>query len=182
MGFPTSPPSPRRPRQPRPPRAARAGWLATLGVPLVLACGAASAPPARSVSAGFGQATLPSGRVLALEVRRTPEERARGYMGRARVGDDEGMLFVHPEPAVRTFWMKNCLVSLDLIWMDAEHRIIFIAHDAPPCPPEGECPPIGPNRVGNDVLEIRGGLARQEGLSIGDRILISTDAPPTPEP
>ena len=80
------------------------------------------------VLADFGQATLPSGRVLVLEVRRTPEERARGYMGRAHVGDDEGMLFVHPEPAVRKFWMKNCLVSLDLIWMDADHRIVHIEH------------------------------------------------------
>lgn len=155
--------------------------LLSFGLPLVLACAAASAPPAQGSAADFGQATLPSGRVLALEVRRTPEERARGYMGRAHVGDDEGMLFVHPEPAVRKFWMKNCLVSLDLIWMDADHRIVHIEHDAPPCG-AGDCPPIGPDRPAHDVLEIRGGLARQEKLEIGDRIVVRTAAPPTPKP
>jgi len=158
------------------------GWLATLGVPLVLACGAAPAPsPARAAGPGFGQATLPSGRVLVLEVQRTPEERARGYMGRAHVGDDEGMLFVHPQAAVRKFWMKNCLVSLDLIWMDADHRIVHIEHEAPPCGPD-ECPGIGPDRLANDVLEIRGGLARLEGLNIGDRILIRTVGPTPDQP
>lgn len=120
-------------------------------------------------------AVFPSGAQFNLEIADTPEARVRGYMFRERVGPGQGMLFVFDRPERRGFWMKNCKVSLDIIWLDRALRVVDIAHDRPPCPAQGECATVQPMRAAAYVLEVAGGTARREGLQGGQQVVILSD-------
>ena len=122
-------------------------------------------------------AVLPSGAEFNLELARTDQERGLGYMYREHVGAAEGMLFFMGETALHNFWMKNCLVSLDLIWLDEQFEVTFIAHEQQPCPREGDCPQITPMKAGRYILELAGGRAAAESLQVGDRIVILGEPP-----
>ncbi|MFQ5768815.1 MAG: DUF192 domain-containing protein [Acidobacteriota bacterium] len=140
----------------------------------LLACrsGVESAPP--SAGPPRGQVTFPSGRVFSVELALTAQDQARGYMGRRKIAPDEGMLFVYHRPATRQFWMKNCLVPIDMIWLDDEDRVVATEPNAPPCR-EDPCPAYGPVIPTYSVLEVAGGTVSHEGLEPGDRLLIVTD-------
>ena len=131
-------------------------------------------------SVDWAVAVFPSGAEFALEIAADPAARRLGYMHRERVGSDEGMLFLFDGPGRHSIWMKNCRVSLDIIWLDATWEVVEIAHQRPPCPDQGECPGIAPMRMARYVLEVAGGIARQHGLEIGDRIELLSEPPIRP--
>ncbi len=54
----------------------------------------------------------------------TTEQRHRGLAGRTDVPSNSGMLFLFPEAKVRKFWMRGCLIPLDIAFLDADHRIV----------------------------------------------------------
>lgn len=101
-----------------------------------------------------------------VEIVATPETRARGLMFRKKLARDEGMLFVYPEPAPASFWMRNTLIPLDIIFADARGEILNIIEARPL--DETPLPSAGPTQF---VLEIRGGLAAELGVGPGDRIV-----------
>jgi uncharacterized membrane protein (UPF0127 family) len=117
-------------------------------------------------------AVFPSGAVFRLEIAADDRSRARGYMFREHVAADEGMLFVFNAPGRHAFWMRDCRVNLDIIWIDEERRVVEIAHDQAPCHAEGTCPNIFPMRSASYVLEVAGGTARREGLGLGDPVAL----------
>ncbi len=121
-----------------------------------------------------GQVTFPSGRVFFVDLALTLEQQARGYMGRKAIAPEEGLLFLYKRPGVRTFWMKNCLTELDIVWLDSEERVVYIEHSTPPCRVD-PCPSYGPAQPTSSVLEVAGGTTAREGLRPGDRLLIVTD-------
>jgi uncharacterized membrane protein (UPF0127 family) len=121
-------------------------------------------------------AIFPSGAEFSLEIAADPESRALGYMFRDKISAGEGMLFVFDAPGSYTFWMKNCRVPLDIIWLDESFRVVDIAHDRQPCPPEAECPGLGPMRAARYVIEVAGGTAKREGLERGDRLTVLAEA------
>jgi uncharacterized membrane protein (UPF0127 family) len=122
-------------------------------------------------------AVLPSGAEFTLEIASDPAARARGYMGREAVGSHEGMLFVFEEAGRHAFWMKDCRVRLDIVWLDATLRVVDVARDRPPCPGGGECPEVVPLEAAKYVLEFAGGTARREGLKTGDRVVVLAEPP-----
>ncbi|MEM7689855.1 MAG: DUF192 domain-containing protein [Pseudomonadota bacterium] len=93
------------------------------------------------------------------------EEQARGLMFREALADDEAMLFPNDPPQVRSFWMKNTPVSLDIIFIGADGRITNI-ETAMPYSLESVASK-GPVIA---VFEIRGGLAEELGIAAGDRV------------
>lgn len=117
-------------------------------------------------------AILPNGAAFTLEIAADDVSRARGYMYRERVGPKEGMLFVHDTAERHGFWMKNCRVPLDIVWLDPSRRVVHILENAPPCPSEGPCPIAQPMRPALYVLEFAGGTSRREGLHLGDTVAI----------
>lgn len=131
-----------------------------------------------AAAAGSAVAVLPSGTAFQLEVAADAESRARGYMYRDSVGPREGMLFVLEEDGRWPFWMKNCRVELDIVWLDSELRVVDIAHGQVPCPDDGECPWIRPMRPARFVIEFAGGTAEAERLRLGDRIAILMESAP----
>ena len=67
-----------------------------------------------------------------VELADTREAQARGLMFRTQLGDDEGMLVPSETPDVRSFWMKNTPLSLDIIFVNAQKEIVTIHTNTPP--------------------------------------------------
>lgn len=99
-----------------------------------------------------------------VELRDDNEGRAMGLMFRQELLDDHGMIFVFPRPGRQGFWMKNTLISLDMIFVRANGRIANILHDVPPQTLESR---RSQGRV-LAVLELKGGLAKKLGIEQGD--------------
>jgi uncharacterized membrane protein (UPF0127 family) len=125
----------------------------------------------------WGVAVLPSGHEFTLEVAADELSRQRGYMGRDRVGPHEGMLFVFDEDGRHSFWMKNCKVALDMVWLDANGRVVWVAENRAPCPAEGECPSIVSPTAARYVVEFAAGTAAAESLKPGDAVVVLSDPP-----
>lgn len=121
---------------------------------------------------GNGLVALPSGHILTVEVADTPLERQHGYMFREKIGDTEGMVFLMEEVGFHPFWMKNCKVPLDIIWLDEGWRVVHVEKGVPPCPAD-PCPAYLPMQASQYVLEVRAGLASREGVKPGAAIIYS---------
>lgn len=104
--------------------------------------------------------------VFSVEVMRTPEEKAKGLMFRRELPEGRGMLFdFSPEQPVQ-MWMKNTFISLDMIFILPDGRILRIAENTTP-QSETIIPAGGMVR---GVLEVIGGTARKLGIAPGDRV------------
>jgi uncharacterized membrane protein (UPF0127 family) len=145
-----------------------------LGMGVVVALCLLNGPAvyAEKVYPEWAVAILPSGAEYQLELAISVEDRARGYMYRKKIGEHEGMMFFFDTPGRHGFWMKNCLVSLDIIWIDEDLQVVHIAANVPPCPESGPCPSTVPLRAGKFVLEFAAGTAAAQGLHVGDRVVI----------
>lgn len=111
-------------------------------------------------------ATAEGEHLFRAEVARTPEQRARGLMFREHLDLDAGMLFLFDPPQRVSFWMKNTLIPLDMLFIDRSGRIVAIAERTEPHSLE----PRGPNVPVHAVLEINGGLSERLGIAPGDRV------------
>jgi uncharacterized membrane protein (UPF0127 family) len=110
-------------------------------------------------------------KTIQLEVAKTPEQQSMGLMYRSSLPEDRGMLFpIRPARPVQ-FWMKNCRMSLDIIFL-FQGVVKEIAPNVPPCL-EDPCPVYGPNnKLIDQVIELRGGWTKEYGLKVGDRIAV----------
>ncbi|QJE72923.1 DUF192 domain-containing protein [Aerophototrophica crusticola] len=100
-----------------------------------------------------------------VELAITPAQQARGLMYRERMDDDKGMLFPYDRPQPLSFWMKNTLIPLDIIYIAEGGRILNIANAKPLdlTPLYSEGPAIA-------ALEVNGGLAARLGIRLGDMV------------
>lgn len=103
-----------------------------------------------------------------VEIARTPEQQARGLMHRQSLAAERGMLFPYDPPRPASFWMKNTLIPLDLIFIRADGTIASIEANAVPLSLE----PIASQEPAAAVLEIAGGRAAELGLAPGDQVLL----------
>jgi len=101
-----------------------------------------------------------------VEIADDDEERNRGLMFRQSLADDHGMLFHFQHPEHASFWMRNTPLSLDIIFIGVDGRILNIADRTTPYS-EAPIPAAGLTR---GVLEIRGGRAAELGIQPGDRV------------
>jgi len=101
-----------------------------------------------------------------VEVADTPKTREHGLMFRKSLAPDRGMLFDFKTPHPVTFWMKNTLIPLDMIFIGPDGRIVSIARNAEPLSETNI--PSGGTVLG--VLEIIGGRADQIGAAPGDKV------------
>lgn len=109
-----------------------------------------------------------AGDCFLVEVADNPIEQARGLMNRQSLGQDHGMLFVFDREEIHSFWMKNTLIPLDVIWIGKDKRVKAI-QTLEPCQTE-ECPHANPGSPALYVLEINGGLAQRSGINAGDAV------------
>jgi hypothetical protein len=101
-----------------------------------------------------------------VEVMTTDAERARGLMYRRVLAPDAGMLFVYDRPRPLAMWMKNTIISLDMIFFTAGGTVHRIERDAEPFSQR----PISSEGDVLGVLELNAGTAAEIGLSVGDRL------------
>ncbi|CAA9511403.1 MAG: FIG007785: exported protein [uncultured Sphingomonas sp.] len=101
-----------------------------------------------------------------VEVARTPEEQATGLMNRQALAPDRGMIFPYVPPRDASFWMKNTLIPLDIIFVRSDGTIARIEPQTVPLSlePVPSLEPVGA------VLEIPGGRAAELGIQPGDRV------------
>ncbi|HET7292763.1 MAG TPA: DUF192 domain-containing protein [Vicinamibacteria bacterium] len=113
--------------------------------------------------------SLPSGKVLQVEVMVKDEDRAMGLMFRPDLPADRGLLFVFEETAFHGIWMKNCRFAIDIVWLDENGRVVHVAEAVPPCTKE-PCPVYQPMRRAAYVVEINAGQARREKAAVGAQL------------
>jgi len=101
-----------------------------------------------------------------VEIARTPEEQARGLMERQSLASDRGMLFPYSPPQPVSFWMRNTMIPLDLIFIAPGGRIARIEADAVPFA-EDQLQSGVPVEA---VLELNGGQAAALGIKPGDEV------------
>lgn len=107
--------------------------------------------------------------IFKVELAQTDHERAQGLMYRESMSDDAGMLFIFDDEQPRSFWMKNTLIALDIIYFDRNRRLVSIQHDVPPCRNTiSRCPGYPSTGPAAYVLEINAGLSRKYGFKRGD--------------
>jgi uncharacterized membrane protein (UPF0127 family) len=151
---------------------------ALLATALLTACGAGSpanqaepAPP-RIAPSGLDVVILTisgSGRrshVFAVEVARTGAQQEQGLMNRRSLAPDAGMLFPFDPPRPPSFWMRNTLIPLDMIFIRPDGAIARIAANTVPLSER----PVGVPEPMTAVLELRGGRAAELGIREGDRV------------
>ncbi len=109
---------------------------------------------------------------FAVEIADDDEERSKGLMYREKLAKNQGMLFIFPKEEPRTFWMKNTLISLDMIFADREGNIVSIQKQAKPCGTQPVCPLYESYKPAKYVLEINGGLAAKLKLKVGEKIVL----------
>lgn len=112
------------------------------------------------------------GQTILLEVARTSQEQSTGLMNRTELGNNQGMLFVFSPPRPVSFWMKNTLIPLDMIFV-SNGVVKYIGKQILPCKAD-PCPAYGPEpRTDIDgVIELRGGRAAELQLKVGDRLKV----------
>jgi uncharacterized membrane protein (UPF0127 family) len=109
-----------------------------------------------------------------VEIADTPEKHARGLMFRTCLKEGYGMLFVFADDEPRSFWMKNTLIALDMIFINADRQVVDLFHSVPPCPGD-PCPSYSSALPARYVLEVAGGQAKKLKLKIGDKIFMAID-------
>ncbi len=121
---------------------------------------------------GFGRDTLTiisSGEsyLFDVEVALTSEQQQLGLMHRTYLPPDAGMLFLYRPPQRIRMWMKNTFVSLDMLFVKGDGRIVSIAERTVPL----SLTPIGPDVYVSGVVEVLSGTVERLNLQLGDRVL-----------
>jgi hypothetical protein len=106
------------------------------------------------------------------EVASTEPEKEKGLMYRQNLAKDRCMFFVYSEDGYHSIWMKNCLISLDVAWIDPEGRVVELEERVPPCSPMrgNDCPTYGGRVPARHFIEFPVGTFRRIGLKKGDRL------------
>lgn len=101
-----------------------------------------------------------------VELARTPEEQEQGLMNRSTLAPDKGMIFPMEPARPASFWMKNTLIPLDMIFVRPDGTISSIAENTVPLSLE----PVISTEPVRAVLEIPGGRSGELGIKPGDKV------------
>lgn len=106
------------------------------------------------------------------EVVQSDAAKKKGLSGRESLGINDGMLFVFKSNGVYPFWMKDTKFALDIIWIDENKKIVYIAENASPEPgkKDSEFFRYAPNNNARYVLEINAGISKLHGIQLGDSV------------
>jgi uncharacterized protein len=135
--------------------------------PLLLSLLLAVAPGAPD-----GGQVVAKGQTFLAEVARTREEQMRGLMYRQALARDRCMIFLYDEDGDHRIWMKNCLISLDVVWVTADGTVVETSPNTPPCSPMrgDDCPTYGGSVPARHFIEFPVGTLARLGLRPGDRL------------
>ena len=135
------------------------------------ACGGSSDDAAGTREPGLALVSIGALKVQA----EVPEGDAfyRGLGSYESLPDDRGMLFVFQQSGEYGFWMKDMLISIDIIWISAENQVVHVETAQPePGVPDDQLTVYRPGAPAVYVLEVRAGLAAEKDLQVGDEAQI----------
>ena len=144
------------------------GWMMlSLGAAIAVLVTLCVNPVAQAASIQPLEIATKSGvRVFSVEMATTEEEKQTGLMYRKELADGKGMLFdFSPEQQI-SMWMKNTYISLDMIFIRADGRILRIAENTEPLSTKI----ISSGGLAKGVLEVAAGTAQKYGIQPGDRV------------
>ncbi|PIR48167.1 hypothetical protein COU80_05895 [Candidatus Peregrinibacteria bacterium CG10_big_fil_rev_8_21_14_0_10_55_24] len=138
-----------------------------LGVLLLVSC---TAQDASVIQEPEGNTVLLSGPqeqniAVTVEIAADAVEHAKGLMGRRELTDDHGMLFLFSEERIRSFWMKDTLIPLDILFFDAQGRFVSW-HTMVPCT-QDPCLHYQSAGPANAALEVPAGFVEEYGIGAG---------------
>jgi hypothetical protein len=142
-----------------------------LWVLLLVGCGANRPAPPAELPRDAAHVILPDGATIVVEVVADPETRALGLMHRPSLRPDRGMLFLFPTTDIHSFWMKETLIPLDMIWIDESSRVVDVKANVPPCQAD-PCPSYTPSGAARYVLELGGGQAAAHRVAPGTQVVM----------
>jgi uncharacterized protein len=103
---------------------------------------------------------------LEIEIAATEYTREKGLMERAAMDENQGMLFIFEAPSVQSFWMKNTILPLDLIFVDQNNNIVHIGYNAVPFSEAL----ISSEKPAMYVVEVNAGYCKKFKIENGDKI------------
>lgn len=122
----------------------------------------------KKTTVSIGEATV------TVEIAGTSSARETGLMYRKYLASDTGMLFIFPNESHHSFWMKNTFIPLDIIWISADKKIVYIEENVQPCkkfsPMQDTCPTLSPSQNSLYVLEVNAGWADKNEVRVGDMV------------
>jgi uncharacterized protein len=156
------------------------GLILTIGLQTGCTLSANGSDKTAGCVAGVAQGQSPAGlqqvslcitsgektRAFTVEVAGSSMEQAKGLMFRTELSDDKGMIFPFPQPKPASFWMKNTAIPLDILFIRSNGTIESIAENTIPY----STSPVEAGEPVGAVLELRGGLTADLGISAGDRV------------
>ena len=108
---------------------------------------------------------------LPVEAADSGEERTLGLMWREHLDSDKGMLFMFDDEGYHSFWMKNTLIPLDMIFISGNSTIVDIKEGLQPCTVE-DCEIYVPSGRAKYVLEVNAGFVKEKNIKTGDKVII----------
>jgi uncharacterized protein len=113
-----------------------------------------------------------NGKTIQLEVARTLEQEATGLMFRTELAEDRGMIFLFNPPTPISFWMKNTLIPLDMVFTRSG-KIVYLQRNAPPCKTL-DCPTYGAGSSYpiDQVIELQAGTIDRLKLNVADPVKV----------
>ena len=128
--------------------------------PLVLPAGCRDRGPVAVIQGAGGAVEV------ALEVAATPAQQERGLMYRSSLAEGRGMLFVFDQDGNHTFWMRNTLIPLDMLFIARDGTVVGIHANATPLSTAN----IAVGKPSRYVLEVPGGWTARHGIAVGARV------------
>jgi uncharacterized membrane protein (UPF0127 family) len=119
-----------------------------------------------------------------IELALTEEEHQSGLMKRKTLEEDQGMLFIRKQPEIMSFWMKNTLIPLDIIFLEENGTIVKIWQmpvEEPQKPGESlaayhrRLPTYSSEKPASFAIEFKAGISETLQLEIGDKINLETE-------
>ena len=146
----------------------KTGWLASLAFAVLLAgCQALGGGGEKLSVVPLQIRTATATHKFRVEVARSEEEQSRGLMFRESLPGDSGMIFPSLPPQIKSFWMKNTVIPLDMIFIRADGSIARIAAETVPY----SLTPVDSGEPVAAVLEIAGGRAAALGIVEDDHVI-----------
>lgn len=108
---------------------------------------------------------------IAIEFAETDYEQQTGLMYRKSLEEDQGMLFLYPSEAIRSFYMKNTYIPLDIIFYNKDSAVVSFQENAKPLD-ETSLPSEAPAQF---ILELNAGKVKQWNIEVGDKITFKKD-------
>lgn len=107
---------------------------------------------------------------LKADVADTTSSRARGLSGREKMDKNECMLFIFPYKAKHALWMRGMKFPIDVLWLDAERKIISMKEDLPPAT-IFEFKTYSPNKQAKYVIELPAGFIKKNKVKMKSKIV-----------